>query len=1054
MSQSFKLKAVCFVTVLCLSVIFLIAQSGYAQNPPEITLLELNKPIDREILATQKHNYQISLTEGQYLNVIIEQRGIDVFIRLFGEGRKLLAEFDSEIRKQGTEKVEFTASVAGNFQLEIEPKVKKSPNGNYKILITELRPATEKDKSLQEARSLLIESRQLYRAVKYKDAISPAERALEIREKNLGSEDIAVGVVLNWLGIITSDLGDDAKAETFFNRALKIYDKQLGPDSLNAADPLNNLAVIYKDRGDYIEAEKKYQQVLAIREKALGTDHTLVASVFNNLGLLYRTRGDNEKAQQMYERSLEIRQRLFGDDSLEVALVLVNLSSLYYYKGDYVNTLKLDLRVLEIREKNLPPEHPGVATALNNLALAYSEVGEFDKAESFYQRALAIREKTSGRDNPNSLDVIGNLAKLYLEKGDLAKAEPFFQRALQIAEKQSDDNDRTAFYLNNLGSFYTLKGDYAAAEPLLKRGLAIREKILGENHFYVGRSCNSLARLYALKGDVAQAVIFQGRASQINEKNIALNLAVGTEHQKLSYMSLMSEDLNQTIALHAMTAQEDATARDQAITAILQRKGRVLDAMTGNLNALRRRFDSSDEILIDKLNDTNTQLAELSLSAPPNNSLAEYKNQIDAIQEKKNELESEISRRTGGFYAQSKPVTLNAVQAVIPGDSALVEFAVYYKLDSKIRDGKPELGERRYVVYVVRNQGEVHWAELGAAKDIDTKIDTYRQALRDPQRKDVQQLARAVGEKLMQPVRAFLGDAKHLLISPDGELNLIPFEALIDEKGNYLIENYSLTYLSSGRDLLRMQVPRESKNTPLVIANPAFGEPDSTQIAKVTKRQSITATRNLSDTYFAPLAGTIQEARSIQMLFPEAKSLTESQATESALKQLNAPKILHIATHGFFLEDNEKKNTKIENPLLRSGLALAGANQRKGENDDGILTALEATGLNLWGTKLVVLSACDTGLGEVKNGEGVYGLRRAFMLAGTESLVMSLWSVSDLVTRELMTNYYKNLKAGMGRGESLRQVQLEMLRKPNRQHPFYWASFIQSGEWQGLESKK
>ena len=138
------------------------------------------------------------------------------------------------------------------------------------------------------------------------------------------------------------------------------------------------------------------------------------------------------------------------------------------------------------------------------------------------------------------------------------------------------------------------------------------------------------------------------------------------------------------------------------------------------------------------------------------------------------------------------------------------------------------------------------------------------------------------------------------------------------------------------------------------------------------------------------------------------------------------------------------------NPLLRSGLALAGANRRGERADDGILTALEASGLNLWGTKLVVLSACDTGVGEVRNGEGVYGLRRSFVLAGAESMLMSLWPVSDLTTRELMTGYYKNLKQGLGRGESLRRVQLEMLKRPNRRHPFYWASFIQSGDWKTL----
>jgi CHAT domain-containing protein len=230
----------------------------------------------------------------------------------------------------------------------------------------------------------------------------------------------------------------------------------------------------------------------------------------------------------------------------------------------------------------------------------------------------------------------------------------------------------------------------------------------------------------------------------------------------------------------------------------------------------------------------------------------------------------------------------------------------------------------------------------------------------------------------------------------------------------------------------------------------------------------VTTGRDLSEVYFASLGGTAQEADSIQKLF-DARLLTGAEATESAVKKAAAPRILHIATHGFFLQDTENSvagktqtttrgitaNLRIENPLLRSGLALAGANRRAGEsNDDGILTALEATGLNLWGTKLVTLSACDTGLGEVKNGEGVYGLRRALVLAGAETLVMSLWPVSDYITRELMTNYYKNLKQGMGRGAALRQVQLEMLKHQDRQHPFYWASFIQSGEWANLNGQR
>jgi CHAT domain-containing protein len=223
------------------------------------------------------------------------------------------------------------------------------------------------------------------------------------------------------------------------------------------------------------------------------------------------------------------------------------------------------------------------------------------------------------------------------------------------------------------------------------------------------------------------------------------------------------------------------------------------------------------------------------------------------------------------------------------------------------------------------------------------------------------------------------------------------------------------------------------------------------------------------------LPGVAEEVRALKQLLPQASFLTKERATKSALKQVRGPSILHIATHGFFLQDipADTANTKAkqrekvdagtrlgkwaiwtENPLLRSGLALAGANQGRSDDNNGVLTALEASGLDLWGTKLVVLSACDTGLGEVKSGEGVYGLRRALVLAGAESQMMSLWPVSDRSTSDLMVGYYKKLIRGQGRAEALRQVQLEMLRDTSRAHPYYWAGFIQSGEWANLEGKR
>jgi CHAT domain-containing protein len=298
---------------------------------------------------------------------------------------------------------------------------------------------------------------------------------------------------------------------------------------------------------------------------------------------------------------------------------------------------------------------------------------------------------------------------------------------------------------------------------------------------------------------------------------------------------------------------------------------------------------------------------------------------------------------------------------------------------------------------------------------------------------------------------------------------MIPFGALVDEQGRYLIEGYSITYLTSGRDLLRLQVERQSKSPPVVVADPLFG--DARLIGASEKGaatngvgSSSRARIDYSRMFFGPLPGVKDEVRALRELLPDSSFLTQEQATKAALQSVVAPRLLHIATHGFFLaeppaiarssprqDQSISANAKLENPLLRSGLALAGANHG---DEGGILTALEASGLNLWGTKLVVLSACDTGLGEVRNGEGVYGLRRAFVLAGAESQVMSLWPVSDRSTRDLMVGYYKGLLGGQGRGEALRRIQLQMLRNRNRAHPYYWASFIQTGAWTNLEGQR
>jgi CHAT domain-containing protein len=487
--------------------------------------------------------------------------------------------------------------------------------------------------------------------------------------------------------------------------------------------------------------------------------------------------------------------------------------------------------------------------------------------------------------------------------------------------------------------------------------------------------------------------------------------------------------------------------------------------MTDSVAALRRRATPQDQALFDQLKDVRGQVARLVVAGPQQGTPAEHQQQIRDLEAQVERLEAEISRSSDEFRAQAQPITISAVQSAVPADAALVEIYVYRPFNARYAKRDEQFGNPRYVVYILPPAGAIQSVDLGDAAAIDRAVEAWRSALRDPNRADARRLGRALDRRVMAPVRALLGSARHVLLSPDGALNLIPFGALLDEHNRYLIETYSFTYLTSGRDLLRLQTQAPSRQGPLVVANPLF-DLDQDNGTNPAARTEGTPRRSTDFTQerFDPLPGTGAEARALRGVLSGVQVLTGADATETAIKQVRGPSILHVATHGFFLADQsldrrvsltESQARFSEDPLLRSGLILAGANQRRsGGAEDGILTAAEVTALDLWGTRLVVLSACDTGLGAVKNGQGVYGLRRALVLAGAQSHVMSLWEVADRPTRELMVDYYKGLQHQQGRSEALRNVQLQMLRRPGRQHPYYWAAFIESGEWANLDGER
>jgi CHAT domain-containing protein/Tfp pilus assembly protein PilF len=918
-------------------------------------------------------------------------------------------------------------------------------------------------------------------------------RALAIREEVLGPDSTEVASALFSLSHALTNRGLYGQAEPLLRRALAIQEKALGADTLEVALTLNNLAYLYMEKGDFEQSEALFKRSLATFEKLLGPEHALVGTPLNSLAALYRTKGDYQRAEPLLKRALAIQEKAVGPLHPDTANALNSLAVLYSEKGDDERALPLFLRALAIREK-AEPDSSSVAATLNSIANVYSSKGEHAQAISLYKRALAIVEKTVGTETPLYASTLSNLAVVYADEADYAQAEPLIRRALALREKLlGPDHPDVAVTLSNLAYIYFAKQEFEKEEPLYLRALAITEKAYGPDHPNVGLYLANLATVYWARGDKRQALAALTRNAELRERNLALILTAGSEEQKRLYMATLANETDGLISFHTSAAPTDPAAAELALTTILRRKGRVLDVMSDQVGALRRRLDAQDRALLDRLSATRSALARLVLQGGDGGSPAERREEEKRLKDELDVLEAKVSERSAEFRTQAQPVTLKAVREAIPADAALVEFVVYRPYDVSAANRKSRFGASRYVAYVLKRTGAPLWVDLGDAESVERGVTAWRRALIDPSNQEASRSGRALDEIIMRPVRRLLGDTRRVFLSPDGALNLIPFGALVDERGRYLLEDYSMTYLTSGRDLLRLQLSEKSREGPLVVANPLFeaNAPAATVPASQTTRNRRSA--DFANSVFTPLPGTKGEARALGAILTGVRVYTDAQASEALLKHVSGPSILHIATHGFFLPDQplvsadaaqaESRGMALvgrgrvegENPLLRSGLALAGANRGQGgEGEDGVLTALEAAGLDLRGTKLVVLSACETGVGEVKNGDGVYGLRRALVLAGAESQVMSLWQVSDEATRDLMIGYYKRLQAGEGRTEALRAVQLEMLRggrderdaeerglstkrrgqtKQSRSHPFFWSSFIQSGDWRSMNNR-
>src|SRR5579872_7235348 len=958
---------------------------------------------------------------------------------------------------------------------------------------------------------------------RYEEAGPLFLQALNIVKRARGEDDPLYAADLDNLGSLYYAAGRYQQAESCLFQALQIVKKARGEDHPDNATALNNLAKFYTDIGRYKDAEPFLLQALEILKKSRGESHPDYAAALNNLGLLYWATGRFNEAEQELRQVVEINKRVRGEGHSYYAFSLSNLAQLYRDMRRNDDAEPLLRQALEIEKKTLPPGHPYYLISLNNLALITRDNGDYNESERLFREVLETQERTLG------------------------KAHPFY-----------------AIVLNNLGVLYRDMRRYQEEEPIFREVLEIERKALGEENISYTNALNSLATVLAATKREKEASELLEKSARGDWMRLTQNFPLMSDQQKRDLLKVSS--LAQGPILLSLVFAGRSTA-EMGLRGALLSKQLLFEATRQESAALAAAFASGSRewqaslLERDRLRSQASALTMQSLSEK--GSLPQPgRKQVDlvylrSLYDRIEHLEQQL-RHTNQAYAEQarlNEISLDDVRHALRSDEALVEYVHYTSYDVEAHVGLLP----RYGALVLRgDSGTVSAVDFGPAwginavdpavqlfqKNINAFTAQWKQnAMQDPSPQQLTPMksedpklpgvlsetrtalaSAALRALVWDPLETYLSGVKRVYLAPDGQLSLIPFEALARDDGKggwrYLLEERELVYVGTGRDLGRLSLRARINHskTAVLIGNPAFfAQPErvAREVAGLTstgerapKAHSQSAATGMGVSMLgdgmpdvcssmqiprrlqqSPVLAQFVEGtdRQLRGLGWTVSKLTDLQATEEAVKQVQSPRILQFATHGYLLKCPANAQS-WDNPLQHSMLMLAGVNswrvdqsafyhvgkellteveaRRRGlpgeqmeknriQIDDGILTAYEVTGMNLQGTELVNLTACETGLGEVTP-DGIAGLRQGFLLAGARSLTMSLWEIPARESVQQMSDFYERWLGGSKRTnpkpkyQAFREAQLAALRrariKYGKGHPFYWAGMVFSGD--------
>lgn len=868
------------------------------------------------------------------------------------------------------------------------------------------------------------------------------QEAIDNIFENEGPNNISYISAISNMAQLCYEMGAYRKAYLYCKEAFNIVGLLFPVDSPEYADISSFLGRIFTKLGEFREAEFHLKHAISVFQTSKQDNYLKYAQSLESLGVLYEIQGRYSEAERILLQTLDFKKSIPGVKVELLIETLNDLGILYQHLGNLEKASGYFLQVKKVCQETLSKEHNYYAIAINNLATIAKKEQAFEKARSLFNEALVIYEHIHGTKHPLYADVLNNLATIESQIGDYEQAEKHYKEVLRLDQDiYGEDHPHYATTLNNYGILLFRKGEIHLAEEMYLKSLSIRKQSLGINHPTYAGSLESLGLYYYSAGKLIEAERYFREAIDIQKKQIRTIFPVLTENERKVFYETISKDIERYNHIAVSLLDSNPELIEEIIDNQIQTKAIL---MTASEKVRGSILSSGNPQLIEDYESWKILKTRLvRYYHVGKNKLAEHGIDLKGLESKIEQLEKRIIHSRGNFEVlQDIETSWEIIHQNLAPDEVALEIV-------RIRDFDQDRGKENlvfgfsenceYLVIILDpNKSNPGYVRITNGNKLENELYAYYKNALHYQVKDILSYSgfwELIDQQLDNRVR-------RVMVSPDGVYHKINPNILVSPDGKYIIDKYFVNYLTNCTDLLTKEGPIDVNKRAYLIGNPEFKQDGGGQL-------------------LSQLPGTGKEIDQIQNILEKRqgwtiKTLTREKASEYYLKGSYRPNLLHIATHGFYTNSDQLASTLVPaeyHNMFKSGVYLAGVEntfssyQTGHRNDpfnDGVLTAYEAMNLDLERTEIVILSACYTGMGDVINGQGVFGLQRAFIVAGASNVIISLARIDDATTKDLMAFFYENFEEGQRIDQALRNAQLKL--RDEYPHPFYWGAFMLVGK--------